>query len=145
MQFQHTTPMPSGISFSLQEITSASLSLGSVTPAAANMAINVPQTATVVEDSGTTSTIIPGNGSDTLSISLHQLFITWGEVMQEGKFEVRSLDETPLTIYQDGPAGNLILPCWDELKLLGRHGLQVVNSATGGEYSISAYYSVKEF
>lgn len=111
---------------------------------AATEIIGVPQMATADGPSGTTQTIIPGEVADTLSIILDQLLITWGDVTVIGKFEIRSKTDTPITIFEDKPAGTIVLPCGGIPRFLGDYGLRVLNNSTGGEYSITANYSVKE-
>jgi hypothetical protein len=125
MHFQHTTPMPSGISFSPEGI------------------LDVPRRKTVSAESGYGSTLVPGEKSPSLTISLQQLYITWKDVIQSGKFEIRSMDESPLVIYQNEPSGNLIIPCWDDLAKIGPFGLRVQNDSTGGEYSITVHYKIR--
>jgi hypothetical protein len=127
MQFQHTTPMPSGVSM----MTSTA-------------SIGVPQMHTISALSGEGKTIIPGDISDQLSINLIQLLLTWGDVASLGRFEIRSKGDPTIIIYQDQPSGVIILPCWSIQKFLGRYGLRVMNSSTGGEYSITVNYTVRE-
>lgn len=127
MEFQHTTPMPSGISMM-----------------ASTASIGVPQMMTAEGSSGTSQTIIPGDSADTLSINLLQLLITWGDVVSRGKFIISSKDSQPLTVYQDRKSGTIVLPCWSIIRYLGNHGLTIQNNSTGGEYSIVANYIVRE-
>jgi len=129
MQFQHATPI----------VVSTTLT----TTFAAPSDIGIPQHATIDAASGDSSVIIPAGSSDTYSVELHQLIVTWGDVAAPGKFEIRSADDT-LTLYQDGESGTLIIPCFNEIEVLGQSGLTAVNNSTGGEYSITAFYTVKE-
>lgn len=100
---------------------------------------------TVNTESGKSIDIIPGGISESLAVTLHQLYVTWGGLTESGKLEIRSFNEdSPLTIFLTIPSGNLILPCFDEVKLLSRYGLRAVSSSTGGEYSITAHYTIKE-
>lgn len=145
MKFQHTTPMPSGIS---ALAASASMDIAPITfggvVSPETQIIGVPQMATVGGNSGTTLTIIPGDSADTLSITLDQLLVGWGEVTAIGKFVIQSKTDTPITIFQDKPAGTIVLPCGSIPRFLGDHGLTILNNSTGGEYSITVNYTIKE-
>lgn len=144
MHFQHTTPMPSGISTLAASMAMDMPITGMSVNLAATEIIGIPQIETANGPSGTTQDIIPGNVDNTLSIILEQLLIGWGEVTALGKFEIRSKTDSPIVIFQDKPAGTIVLPCWSIPRFLGDYGLRVLNNSTGGEYSITANYSVKE-
>ena len=96
----------------------------------------------VTEESGHSALIV--GGSKRLIITLQQLLVTWTGVTSAGKIEIRSPGVDPLPIYQTAPAGQIVLPCYDEYRLLDRYGLRAANNSIGGEYSITAHYTVKE-
>lgn len=105
--------------------------------------ITATQRATVTAESGTSLYIISSD-SDTLVVTLHQILVSWGELEIAGKLEIRTQDPDPIVIFQSKPSGLLIIPCHDEQRLLGRYGLRAVNNSTGGEYSITVHYTIRE-
>lgn len=98
---------------------------------------------TVTQESGHFALLIPGE-SKTLTIVLKQLLISWVGVEDAGKIELRSPELDPLVIFQSVPAGQIIIPCYDELRWLNRYGLRAANNSVGGQYSITVHYTIKE-
>jgi hypothetical protein len=92
--------------------------------------------------SGATSIIIPG--TKRLTILLEQLLISWSGLRVMGHFEIRTGQSNPVLMYQSGRDGHIILPCFGEQLFLSRYGLRAFNNSLGGNYAITAYYTIME-
>jgi hypothetical protein len=97
---------------------------------------------TVGNKSGSPAVLIQGE-STRLIITLHQLIMSWNNVTVFGHIEVRAYDNQPILIYQ-GESGYLVIPCFDERVYIGKHGLRVSNNSIGGDYSVTAYFSLED-
>lgn len=105
--------------------------------------VTATQRVTKTIESGQNADIIPSK-SKTLTITLHQILVSWGDLEEAGKLEIRTIDVDPLVIFQTKPVGNLLIPCHDEQRHLGLYGLRTVNNSVGGEYTVTVHYTVKE-
>lgn len=88
-------------------------------------------------------TIIPGRDS-LYTITLQSLVISWTNVSTVGQINIVAApaDPNPFIIYQNNlGADPIVIPFYDEVYQLGTYGLRASNNATGGVYTVTAFFT----
>ena len=128
MQFQHSTPIPATTGLTGFAIATYLIEQ------TADSFIGSQQSITQDINSGSGFNFLTST-SPTFSFTLQQLFVSWDEVQVLGDIVFQGL----LTIEEDTPTGNILIPCWNVA--FGQNGLRVLNNATGGQYHVSLFYT----
>lgn len=115
MKFQHTTSL---------SIQPGILRLTSTAPA------------------GNSMTLIPGKDAN-FTVTIQQIVLSWEGVTAAGQLNVTSVpsDPNPFVVYQSAGSDNIVVPFFDTVYQLGTYGLRVTNSASGGLYTATAFYT----
>lgn len=93
--------------------------------------------------SGASQIIIPG-GDASLTISIQQYLVSWGGLTTGGIVAILTTlgDSNPLGVFQTAPAGSIVIPMFGETHNIGTYGLRTQNNSTGGNYTVSVWYSI---
>lgn len=100
---------------------------------------STPLRSTFDGNSGESGVIIQG-GSPGETINLKKLLISWGSVETAGRLEI-SAEDIVTVVFLSAPSGFVSIDI-EDLIVIDEYGLQCTNNSVGGEYVITAYYSI---